>query len=80
MLKVAFPDNKDYITIKWRTEGGRLFKLSRMSAKTKVHNDYVRDLLFADDCALNASSEEVIQTSMDNCLCVAYALTQGESQ
>ena len=44
MLKVAFPDDEDSIAIKCRTDGGMLFKLSRLSAKTKVHNEYVRDL------------------------------------
>ena len=77
MLKSAFPDNEDSIAIKWRTDGGGLLKLSRLSAKTKVHNDYVRDLLFADDCALNASSEEAMQRSMDklSSACDAFGLT-----
>ena len=35
MLKVAFPDNEDSIAIKWRTDGGGLTKLSRLSTENK---------------------------------------------
>ena len=51
ILKVAFPDDEDSIDIKWRTDGFGLFKLSRQRTKKKVHNDYVRDMLFSDNCA-----------------------------
>ena len=77
MLKNAFPDDEDSIPIKWRTDGGGLFKLSRLSAKKRVHHGHVRDLLFADDCALNARSEEAMQRSMDklSAACEAFGLT-----
>ena len=77
MLKIAFQDDSDAIAIDWRTDGGGLFQLSRLRAETKVHHDFVRDFLFADDCALNADSKEAMQRSMDklSAACDAFGLT-----
>ena len=76
MLAEAFRDNSDGIPIRFRTDG-KLFNLRRLHAKSKVKMDCVRDLLFADDCALNASYEPEMQQSMDkfSSACDAFGLT-----
>ena len=51
MLSDAIHDDEDGIRIEFRTDGRR-FNLRRFHAKTKVQEDTVRDLLFADDCDL----------------------------
>ena len=77
MLKIAFQDDIDSIAVDWRTDGGGLFNLARLRAETKVHHDFVRDFLFADDCALNAESKDAMQRSMDKLseACDAFGLT-----
>ena len=77
MLKIAFQDDVDSIAVDWRTDGGGLFNLARLRAETKVHHDFVRDFLFADDCALNADSKDAMQRSMDklSAACDAFGLT-----
>ncbi|XP_048575384.1 uncharacterized protein LOC125557119 [Nematostella vectensis] len=64
------------IPIHYRTDG-KLFKLSRRKAKSEVKEALVHDMLFADDCALNASSEHEMQHSMDHfsSACDAFGLT-----
>ncbi|KAJ1099314.1 hypothetical protein NDU88_004416 [Pleurodeles waltl] len=65
MLLKAFCDDKGTrIKIRPRTDG-RLFNLWRLQAKTKVEDDSLRDFLFADDCALNASTKAQMQQSMN---------------
>ena len=77
MLMIAFQDDIDSIAVDWRTDGGGLFNLARLRAETKVHHDFVRDFLFADDCALNADSKDAMQRSMDklSAACDAFGLT-----
>ena len=66
MLSDAFAgDEESCMRIRYRIDGS-LFNLRRFQAKTKVKEDVVRDLLFADDCALNAASEANMQQSMDS--------------
>jgi hypothetical protein len=38
-----------------------LFTLWRLQAKTKILNNTIRELLFVDDCALNASTKNAFQ-------------------
>ena len=63
MLSDAFRDGDIGLDFRYRTN--KLFNPCRMEAKTKVSEDTARDFLFADDCALNASSESDMQGSMD---------------
>ena len=76
MLMSAFRDEEDAISLQYRTDGN-LFNLRRLQAKTKVKNTSVRELLFADDCALCASSEDGLQRSMDrfSAACINFGLT-----
>ena len=56
----ASQDNDDGIQLKYRTDGG-VFNLRRLKANTKVTVATLRELLFADDCALNSNSEAEMQ-------------------
>ncbi len=53
VLHDASQDNDDGIKLKYRTYGG-VFNLRRLKANTKVKIATLRELLFADDCALNS--------------------------
>ena len=76
MLSDAFCNNAENMKIKFRTDG-RLFNLRRLQAKTKVQEESVRDMLFADDCALNDATEAQMQQSMDcfSTACDNFGLT-----
>ncbi|KAK3760438.1 hypothetical protein RRG08_065165 [Elysia crispata] len=69
LLTDAFQARDDGILIRYRMDG-RLFNLRRLQAVKKVKEIVVRDLLFADDCLLNAKTEQQMQNEMD-CLSVA---------
>ena len=77
MLKIAFQDNTDCIVVDWRTDGGGLFNLDRLKARTRVCQAFLRDFLFADDCGLNTGSHEAMQRTMDKFseACDAFGLT-----
>ena len=64
MLTDAFKHCNDGIHLKYRTDGG-LFNLGRLQAVNKVTETVIRDLLFADDCALNAGTAEMMQHEVD---------------
>ena len=60
MLHDASQDNNVGIQLKYRTDGG-VFNLRRLKANTKVKIAELRELLFADDCALNSNTEAEMQ-------------------
>ena len=64
MLSAALSQTDAGITIRYRTDG-RFFDLRRLKAHTKVRHALVRDLLYADDCALVAHSEQDLQELAD---------------
>ena len=57
------------IQIMYRTDGG-IFNTQRLEAKMKVTKSLFRDLLYADDCAIVAHSEDDLQR-ITNSLSVA---------
>jgi hypothetical protein len=64
MLLSAFCESDPGIQITYRTDGG-LFNTQRLKAKTKVNKALVRDLLYADDCAIVAHTADELQTLTD---------------
>lgn len=76
LIKHAFKDNPSGIYLRTRSTG-KLFNLSRLKAKTKVREVVIREMLFADDAALTAHSQEELQSLM-NCFasaCRDFGLT-----
>ena len=65
LLKHAFGESTEGIYLRTRSDGN-LFKLSRLRAKTRVHEKYVRDLLFADDAAITTHTQEDLQRLLDS--------------
>ena len=64
MLEVAFKDSTEGVYIQTRKDAD-LFNISHFKAKTKTRLKIVREMLFADDSALVAHSEEDIQHLVD---------------
>nr|VZI48617.1 unnamed protein product [Spirometra erinaceieuropaei] len=64
MLMNAYRDERPGIRIAYRTEG-HLLNHRRMNFQSRVSTTTVHELLFADDCALNTTSEAEMQRSMD---------------
>ena len=64
MLHAAFRNCDKGVYLQKRSDGN-IFNLRRFNAKTKVSDILIRDLLFADDCALVAHTIEDIEFIMD---------------
>jgi len=76
MLSEALGPDEPGIGLRYRTDG-KLFNQRRLNAVTKVKSTIIRDFLFADDCALNASTEANLQRNMDqfSSACDSFGLT-----
>ena len=64
LLQYAFDGKEDGTFIRTRSDGN-LFNLACLRAKTKLRRVLLREILFADDAALAAHSEESLQRLMD---------------
>nr|VZI50187.1 unnamed protein product [Spirometra erinaceieuropaei] len=64
MLMDAYRDERPGIRIAYRTDG-HLLNRRRMNFQSRVSTATVHELLFADDCALNTTSEVELQRIMD---------------
>ena len=71
ILREAKVDLQDGIYIRVRTDG-RVFNLRRLMAHTKTSGELINDLLYAEDCALLAHTEEALQPIVT---CFAQAAT-----
>ena len=60
LLRYAFRDCEDGIYLHTRSNGN-LFNLARLRAKKMVRSVLIREMLFADDAALVAHTEEALQ-------------------
>nr|VZI49841.1 unnamed protein product [Spirometra erinaceieuropaei] len=64
MLMDAYRDERPGIRIAYRTDGHLLYQ-RRMHFQSRVSTTTVPELLFADDCSPNTTSEDEMQRSMD---------------
>ena len=76
LLTYAFRSSDDGIYLHTRSDG-KLLNLARLRAKTKVRTVLIREMLFADDAALVAKTEEALQRLADNLAsaCKEFGLT-----
>ena len=76
MLKHAFGNATEGIHLHTRSDG-KMFNLARLKAKTKIQKKLIRDMLFADDAAIVAHSQEDLQKLMDRFAdaCSEFGLT-----
>ena len=65
MLLIAFKDCSVGVPVQFRTNGN-VFNLCRFQSHTKTFQGVVRDLLYADDCALIAHSLDDAQQLSDS--------------
>ena len=64
LLKHAFSSSAEGLYLRTRSDG-TLFNLARLRAKSKVREAVIRDVLFADDAALAAHTEDELQRLID---------------
>ena len=76
VLYDAFGSTSSGIFIRFRLTGG-IFNLQRLRAHTKTHDEFVRELLFADDTALLSHSQAELQllTNLFASACKNFGLT-----
>ena len=64
MLHDVSQHKDDGIQLKYRTDGG-VFNFKRLKTNTNVKVATLRELMFADDYALNSNSESEMQQGMN---------------
>ncbi|VDL93576.1 unnamed protein product [Schistocephalus solidus] len=64
MLTDAYREEPPGIRIAYRMDG-RLLNQRRMNFRLRVSTEIIHELLFADDCTLNATTEEEMQRGME---------------
>ena len=76
LLQYAFVDCPEGVYVRTRSYG-KLFNNSRLRAKTKAYVVLIQELLFGDDVALTAHSEEGLQHLVDKLshACKVFGLT-----
>ena len=76
LLKHAFGTSTEGVYIHTRSDGS-LYNIARLRAKTKIRKTTIRDMLFADDAAVTAHSEQDLQRLMDrfSSACQDFGLT-----
>jgi hypothetical protein len=76
LFRHAFKGATDGVYLHSRSDG-KLFNISRLKAKSKTRAVLIRDMLFADDAALAAHSEEQLQSLMNrfSSACDLFSLT-----
>ena len=76
LLHYAFRNSEDGVYMRTRLDGS-LFNLGRLRAKKRTMEALIKDLLFADDAALTAHSNEGLQSLMDRLAraCELFGLT-----
>ena len=60
----AFRDSEEGIVIRYRTDR-KLLNQRRLQGVTKVKETVIKDFLFADDCAVNDTSTQGMQATID---------------
>ncbi len=70
LLRHAFSQSKDGVFIHTRSDGN-LFNLARLRAKTKVRRVLIREMMFADDAALTAHTDEALQRLISSFACAS---------
>ena len=76
MLKTAFGNSTEGIHLCTRSDG-KLFNLSQLKAQSKIGKKLIRDMLYVDDAAVVAHSQDELQALLDRFAdaCTAFGLT-----
>ena len=76
VFQLAFKDSSKGVYIYYRTTG-QLFNIKHFTTRTKKMMSVIRELLYADDCALLTHTEMEMQHLMDffEAACTALGLT-----
>jgi hypothetical protein len=74
ILTDAFKECDGMIDFRY-CKDGTLFNTRRLQAKTKVHVETIRDLVFADDCALKAGTDRQLTMNPFSSACNYFGLT-----